>query len=129
MSWTTPATFVPLEKVTAAKMNQQISGNTQYLYTNKMNATVTQSSPTRVLATPYTVTSGKLRHVIVTILNASSAVCNVTIDGTVRLTAGRADAVAAYIPISFTVGYGQVYQVDITGTGTVYKWIETIIGA
>lgn len=129
-SWTTPATFVPLEKVTAAKMNQQISGNTQYLYTNKMNATVTQSSPTRELATPYTFTGGKLLHVMITLLNDDSMVCDVTINGYVYIRAGRADEVAAYIPISFTVIPGQVYQVDIvSGIGSVYKWVETVIGA
>ena len=130
MSWTTPATFTALEWITAAKLNQQISGNTQYLYTNKLNNTVTQSLPTRALATPYTVTSGKLVHVVITMLNTANIVCDVTVDGTVILRAGRDDTVAAYLPMAFTLAYGAVYQVDITsGTGSVYLWTETIIGA
>jgi hypothetical protein len=129
MAWTTPKTWTPLEKITAADMNKQISGNAQYLYTNKMNATVTQSAPTRALATPYTVTSGKLVHVMVTLLNEDSMVCKVTVDSYEYLTVSRDDTAAVYIPVSFTVGYGQVYQLDITGLGSVYKWVETVIGA
>ena len=129
MSWTTPRTFTPLEKITAADMNKQVSGNAQYLYTNKINALVTQSEPTRELATPYTVTLGKLVHVMITMLNDDSMVCTVTIDGYVYLTVSRDDTAAVYIPVSFTVGLGQVYQVDVTGSGTVNKWIETVIGA
>jgi len=130
MAWTAPKTFTPLEKITAADMNKQVSGNTQYLYTNKLNNTVTQSLPTRALATPYTVTTGKLRHVVITMLNTANIVCDVTVDSVVILRAGRDDAVAAYLPMAFTLAYGAVYQVDIaSGTGSVYKWVETIIGA
>lgn len=130
MTWTIPKTFTPLEKITAADINKQVSGNAQYLYTNKLNNTVTQSLPTRELATPYTVTSGKLVHVVVTMLNTANLVCTVTVDGTVILQAGRDDEIEAYLPMAFMVAYGAGYQVDIvSGTGSVYKWCETVIGA
>ena len=131
MAWTTPKTWTPLEKITAADMKKQISGNAQHLYDNKMNSLVTQSDVTlsRALATPYTVAAGKLVHVMVTLLNEDSMVCKVTVDSYEYLTVSRDDTAAVYIPVSFTVGYGQVYQLDITGLGSVYKWIETVIGA
>jgi hypothetical protein len=130
MAWTTPKTWTPLEKITAADMNKQISGNAQHLYDNKLNNAITQSLPTRAVATPYTFTAGKLLHVVVTMLNTANMVCDVTVDGVVILRAGRDDAVAAYVPMAFMVAYGGVYQVDIaSGSGSVYKWVETVIGA
>jgi hypothetical protein len=127
--WTAVKTWVPRETPKADDLNKQIGGNAQYLKDNKMDKVVTQSQPTRALATPYTFTSGFLLHVLITMLNTSSLVCTATVGGTVVATVGRDDTVAAYLTMSFYVPYGVSYQVDIaSGSGTVVHWCETIIG-
>lgn len=132
MAWTIPKVWVPAEKVTAADMNAQVSGNAQYLKDYKMGSVVTQSNPTRATGATYTNSTCQLRHVMITFLNTDSLQIAVTIIGlpeAPNYLVSRSGTDAIYMPLSFMVPLGRSYKVEIaSGTGSVYKWVETEIG-
>lgn len=128
MAWTTPKDWVDGECPTASKLNEQVRDNAQYLYDNKMGFAASSSLPSRSAGTLYTNSTGKPIYCVVTIKNADSAVATATVAGTVQSYVKRLDAIEAYMPLSFIVAPGETYQVDITGTGSVYLWSETTIG-